>query len=313
MSLRPSLQDSYPVPSDRDIDAFENSIGFRLPDDYRTFLATVNGGVFHDEVLASDGSVVTDIYGLNTGFEWSDLAFARELTSDWVPADLLPIATTIASDQICLKEADGSIWICEHEVIEELLDIFEPVKRLAGTFTEFLKALTISEDSVSELMTGDELVDAVLLGDTERLQRAFDERVDADYRSSEGKTLLIYAASRARVAVIDLLISKGASLSATDSRGYTAIFHAVFGDCVDTVALLVRRGADVNSIDRHGRPVLIEALSRNALRSALKLIELGAHVNAQSSSGETALGLCSSDDDARKYVLPTLLAAGAKE
>lgn len=158
-------------------------------------------------------------------------------------------------------------------------------------------------------------------GMVDRVKRMLDEDVDyrklqSDYINKEipqgtirisgigdpvhkspGSYLTIYnvsplhwAARGGSVEVESLLISRGESVSATDSRGETPLFWAVGNGKVKAAELLIKNGADVNATnDFGGTPLLTSARETESPEQMKLLIAAGANVSATDSDGENAL------------------------
>jgi len=101
---------------------------------------------------------------------------------------------------------------------------------------------------------------------------------------------LHWAARGGSVEVESLLISRGESVSARDSRGETPLFWAVGNGKVKAAELLIKNGADVNATnDFGGTPLLTSARETDSPEQMKLLIAAGANVNASDSEGENAL------------------------
>ncbi|TKR57655.1 hypothetical protein L596_030329 [Steinernema carpocapsae] len=109
--------------------------------------------------------------------------------------------------------------------------------------------------------------------------------VNAD-RTSEGLTPLMVAAKHGHVGLVDLLINKGASVNAADSKGRTALMHSVSNHHVSTSSLLVERGASTTAVDSLGNTILhiiAESQTTTGLDSFIDLP--GPSLEAKNSSG----------------------------
>jgi hypothetical protein len=143
--MKPDLQDSNSPIQWSDIRDFERDLPAGLPDEYADFLLRRNGGVFHDDVCHPSGVAVREVYGLNTGFHWSDLRLVRQETAHWMPAEMLPIASGPLGDEVCLNftgRKRGRVFVFYHDMIGD--DPDSPTgkpKWLAEAFPEFLASL----------------------------------------------------------------------------------------------------------------------------------------------------------------------------
>ena len=104
---------------------------------------------------------------------------------------------------------------------------------------------------------------------------------------------LIYSTFVGDAAMVDYLISKGASPNDEDADGVTALEWAAIGNHAETVQVLLARGAQVNRIDKFGMTPLLYAASVDFGDTAVieKLIESGADLKAKNKQGQTALEL----------------------
>jgi len=113
--------------------------------------------------------------------------------------------------------------------------------------------------------------------------------IPAGYRFGFGRlTPLDWAARGGSVETAELLIARGASVSAADKD--SALICASERGHLAVADFLVKHGADVNATNESGWTPLLTA-ARNAVSPKLTkfLIDAGAHVNAMDSSGENAL------------------------
>ena len=114
----------------------------------------------------------------------------------------------------------------------------------------------------------------------------------------EGNTLIHLAARTGKTEVVQLLLEKGADISAKDDRGRTAL-HRIFDFSnsdsdkarlsKDMVGLLLAKGLDVNLKDKNGRTPLHLAAG-SADKDIIKLLlDKGANINAKNNNGGTPL------------------------
>jgi ankyrin repeat protein len=107
------------------------------------------------------------------------------------------------------------------------------------------------------------------------VQRLLDAGVEATARYGHGLTALMWAAghedgvgSRAAIAVVDLLIMRGALLDAADDRGRTALMIAAERGDAQVVTALLRHGSDPAAKDGDGRTAR-DLAANDAVRAAL--------------------------------------------
>jgi ankyrin repeat protein len=116
-----------------------------------------------------------------------------------------------------------------------------------------------------------------------------------NHRGREGQTLLHVAASQGRTAVLELLLERGANLSARCHRGATALHYAALAgdkflprgepDCIDA---LLRHGLDVRVTDNEGNTALHWALKKGCDQAKALLLH-GADMEATNNKGESVL------------------------
>ena len=120
--------------------------------------------------------------------------------------------------------------------------------------------------------------------------------IGADIIAEDGETALMQAAREGDLAVMRLLVDRGADVNARTDRGWTALMSAASGELVGykeaAVRFLVEHGADIHAQDHHGRTALLVAVwwpfgpSEAAVRL---LVDQGADVNARDRNGMTVL------------------------
>jgi len=123
-------------------------------------------------------------------------------------------------------------------------------------------------------------------GNADQVAEAIRCGVDVDSRDSEhGETALMFALTRNRDTVVEILLQAGADVNARDQRLFTPLVFA-HGLAVER---LIRAGADVNARDDEGRTVLMRALTDADFDKCVVLIDNGADVSLQDDDGNTAL------------------------
>lgn len=133
---------------------------------------------------------------------------------------------------------------------------------------------------------------ASFYGDDQTILTLIEAGADVNYSGPLGRTALMAAATRSRVAVIEALIGAGARIHAKDNDEYTALHHALFFADEDTVRTLLRLGADANDPGTGGLSLsLLMIAARTGDPDILQLlIDAGAELDAKmSTGGHTAL------------------------
>lgn len=105
-------------------------------------------------------------------------------------------------------------------------------------------------------------------------------QVDVDFPTAEGITALMYAAAKNNVAMVRLLLDRGADVRRTTDDGATALTCAAMMGANGAIAELLQAGASVNAEDARGRTPLSVACEEGFLSTAKLLLEMGADPNA---------------------------------
>ena len=115
-----------------DIADFENEVGIKFPEDYKTFMLKANGGTPDDSVKISN---LKKIYKTMT-------------YEEMIPNDMLPIADDPGGNAIGIslnKDDYGYVYFINHEYDD--LDTGYLVKsKIADSMRDFLDVLYLSED-----------------------------------------------------------------------------------------------------------------------------------------------------------------------
>lgn len=171
--------ENHYLATDEDILAFEQDIGYSLPQEYKEFVK-IAGNTFPEPECypirgeLPDGSTFMDCYGfygfyadsrptkgsvLNSVFsednarqhKCNDLYEIRDCYRGRMPDNLLPIGWSSFGDAICLMldgQQKGSIWFWDHED-ERDASSYENCYFLASSIGEFIKGFE-SEDFFEE-------------------------------------------------------------------------------------------------------------------------------------------------------------------
>jgi ankyrin repeat protein len=111
----------------------------------------------------------------------------------------------------------------------------------------------------------------------------------------EGRTPLSWAAQEGRLAIVTILIHRGANLDEADKGRHTPLLRAVKSGHEAVAGLLINKGADVHAKDTNGSTALILALENGLEAAARLLIDKGADVHAKNKYRWTALLSASRD------------------
>jgi ankyrin repeat protein len=111
-------------------------------------------------------------------------------------------------------------------------------------------------------------------------------RIDAT--DEIGRTLLVDALTNG-AAVVEALLDAGIDVNAKDNLGRTALSYAVSGKDDEVFDLLLQYGADATLLSDGGSVVMQSAISNRHLDRLVKLLDSGVDVNAIDRRGQTAL------------------------
>jgi ankyrin repeat protein len=110
-----------------------------------------------------------------------------------------------------------------------------------------------------------------------------------DPQDSAGKTPLMIACIYNNVAVVKLLLDRGASPRMIDSSGDTCLHHSARGRCIRVLRLLLRRTTlDPNFCNFLGETALHLSCASASFTSVKFLLDSGADPSLQAKSGKTA-------------------------
>jgi predicted DNA-binding WGR domain protein len=141
----------------------EKRIGAKLPDEYKQFLLTQNGGIPEEHGIVFPkhpyiaGVMIATLFGLYPGLkpEHTNLNFYLQRYELILPAGHLPIAIDVCGDvyTLSLNDKPGCVYFWDHESVDENnveLDdgqaVFEmkDATLLAGSFNELLARMDTS-------------------------------------------------------------------------------------------------------------------------------------------------------------------------
>jgi ankyrin repeat protein len=135
------------------------------------------------------------------------------------------------------------------------------------------------------------LYDASKNGDLEEAKRAIENGADVNVKNDvdRGLTPLHKACFNGKVAVISLLLEKGANVNAQSKYGSTPLDSACYNGYDAVVALLLENGADIHAKNDNGQMPLHTACFYGHAAVVSILLEKGANINAKSNDGWTPL------------------------
>jgi len=87
----------------------------------------------------------------------------------------------------------------------------------------------------------------------ERVKRILNEGIDVNAKGgNRSYTALMLASKYGELAIVKLLLEKGADVNAKDNRGYTALSQASKYGQLEVAKLLLKKGANVNAKEDWG-------------------------------------------------------------
>ena len=143
-----------------------------------------------------------------------------------------------------------------------------------------------AEESLSEASRA--LMDAVKEGNIEAVKQHLDDGADVNAEGGLG-TPLHFATDTGHKKIVELLISKGASVNVKDRLGSTPLHKAAFNGDKEIAELLIAKDADVNTKDGWHATPLVEAVLGGQKELVEMLLVKGADVNMEDNRRQTAL------------------------
>jgi quinoprotein dehydrogenase-associated probable ABC transporter substrate-binding protein len=158
-----------------------------------------------------------------------------------------------------------------------------------------------------------ELANAVLASDRERVALLLDKGADIDKRNLQGYPPLHMAARQRDSDMISFLIERGADVNGRDSDGWTALAHAAFRNHVPSIEVLAGARAELEAGPPGFTPLAI-AIAEGKLFAAKALLDAGASAESRSGDdGLTPLMLIASQHQAEKRAASLHQGPGAVE
>jgi quinoprotein dehydrogenase-associated probable ABC transporter substrate-binding protein len=126
-----------------------------------------------------------------------------------------------------------------------------------------------------------ELSEAVVANDPERVTYLVKHGADINKRDNQGYTPLTSAARQRYTALIKVLLDLKADPNATDADKMSPLLEAVIRNDVPSIKVLLANGADKESAGPQGYNALSLAIEEREYEAAKALIDAGAKVNAR--------------------------------
>ena len=141
------------------------------------------------------------------------------------------------------------------------------------------------------------------------VQLLLDNNADINATSTFGSPLIV-AAEKGAVAVLQLLLDRGANTEPKDGHIYNALHRAVIARQLKSVKVLLENQADIEALDSRGNTALIIA-ARSGSGDVVKfLLEKGAKIDVNGNMGWTPLHIAALSD--QPFIATLLLEYGAR-
>jgi ankyrin repeat protein len=101
--------------------------------------------------------------------------------------------------------------------------------------------------------------------------------------------VLIHAARKGDVPVMEELLQRGVDLNCKDAKGYTPLIIACYNNQPEAVSFLLDKGADINGADFGGNTALMGVCFKGYPDIAQILIDRGVNIDQMHGNGGTAL------------------------
>lgn len=142
-----TYEETFPAAPASKLEELEERLGVRLPDPYRAYLSTQDGGAL--EGYNNHGLEI--ILGIGEVPKWSSLWYLLGQESDVLPAGFIPVGSDAGGGLFLLAVAGvdrGSVWHQSSEVEVDDAGVATPVsqERLADSWDQFLASIEPLED-----------------------------------------------------------------------------------------------------------------------------------------------------------------------
>ncbi|HEU4618708.1 MAG TPA: ankyrin repeat domain-containing protein [Gammaproteobacteria bacterium] len=147
-----------------------------------------------------------------------------------------------------------------------------------------------SSARAAPVRAGVSLLEAAEDGDHATAAARLAEGAEADARSPDGTTALMWAAYNGDVDLVKRLIAAGANVDAQNDFGAFPLSEAAMRGSTEIVAVLLGAGADANAANPEGETALMEVARTGNVAAAKLLLDAGADVDAKEHwGGQSAL------------------------
>ena len=156
-----------------------------------------------------------------------------------------------------------------------------------------------------DFLVGPLMVDAAKEGNIKRLKSTLGYVRDINFKDDTGATALHFAASGGYNDIAQLLLSKGASIEATDKDSNTLLHHAAQRGYTSTVELLLSKGALIEATNKYNNTPLHRAAWNGHTSTVELLLSKGASIEVTNIENDTPLHLaaCNSHTSTAELLL----------
>lgn len=162
-----------------------------------------------------------------------------------------------------------------------------------GNGDKLIPLATSSGFSGGNVSNNDDLVNAAIQGNLDKVKTLIKNGAKINTRDSRGTLALVGAATTGKLEMVKFLISQGADVNASANlnrnNNINALMMASANGHLEVVKILVENGANVNAKTDDGGTALMMASAYGHLKIVDYLIENGADSSAKDSEGKTAL------------------------
>jgi len=221
-----------------DVAIFEFQSKCKLPEDYRAFLLSFNGGVPSPENFDMKGEgacSIHEFYGIDVAHSEKGLSGAIATFHGRIKKGFIPIAADPYGNQICICISGrnrGKVYFWDHEY-EGRIFYFRQITLIADSFNKFI-------NNIYEYESADEspITRIVRLGSVDDVVELLESGYQIESLDKYGRSILETCAIHARNDVIELLVQRGAELRS--ALMYARKNAEFFDEHRDTVKLIER-------------------------------------------------------------------------
>ncbi|KAI1742727.1 hypothetical protein F4680DRAFT_445764 [Xylaria scruposa] len=115
------------------------------------------------------------------------------------------------------------------------------------------------------------------------------ENCDIDVKNKQGMSILLLAAEKGFVALVNALLDSGADILAVNDKGKSPLHVAIIYGHIEVVRLLIDRGADISAINNYELSPFHEAIFNGHIDVVRLLIGRGAGISVTDRNGSSLL------------------------